>query len=102
MQPDQLVSQSYEFIYTDETYLIEIVDTTTSRWTRTVGNPIGSTDVEVYVWSDIGDGRWLITWTEATGLGLSSLMDVKAGVLTTHTNNGREVFVNAGSVRWRD
>lgn len=44
----------------------------------------------------------MITWIEETGLGLSSLVNVDDATLLTHANEGREVFVNTGSVRWVD
>ena len=95
----QLIGERFEFVYAEETYLIEILDETSLRWTRTVGDPVGTSDVERYVWSAVDDTRWMITWIEATGLGLSSLVDTATGVLTTHANMVRNVFVNAGEVR---
>ena len=99
MAKDGVVGERLEFIYAEETYLIEVLDATSLRWTRTVGDPVGTTDDERYVWSAIDDDRWLITWIEATGLGLSSVVDLVDGTLTTHANMGRDVFVNAGHVR---
>lgn len=87
-------------MYAEETYLVEILDPGTLRWTRTLGEPIGATDVEQYVVSEIDERRWMITWIEATGLGLSSVVDNTAGTLITHGNDGRDVFTNTGEVRW--
>lgn len=93
------VGQRFEFVYIDETYLVEILDAETLRWTRTRGEPVGATDVERYVWSVVDEDRWMVTWIEATGLGLSSLVDLAQGSLTTHGNSGRDVFTNTGQVR---
>ncbi|MEM9518804.1 MAG: hypothetical protein AAGA37_05775 [Actinomycetota bacterium] len=99
MTPEGLIGRSVEFVYADETYLIEIVDGETLRWTRTRGESVGTTDIERYVWSAIGDHRSMITWIEASGLGLSSVIDLHTGTLTTHANTDRDVFVNTGAVR---
>lgn len=96
---DQPIGQRLEFVYAEETYRIELLDDATLRWTRTVGDPVGATDVERYVWSRIDDERWMITWIEATGLGLSSVVDTATGRLITHANDGREVFTNLGEAR---
>ncbi len=100
MNADQMVGQRFEFVYAEETYLVEVLDSASLRWTRTLGDPVGATDVEKYVWSSIDERRWLITWIEATGLGLSSVVDVARGTLITHANNGRDVFTNPGEIRW--
>lgn len=102
MTDDQLIGKRLDFVYAEETYRVEVLDASSLRWTRTVGEAVGATDVERYVWSSIDDERWLITWIEATGLGLSSVVDVARGTLTTHANSGREVFTNIGEVRVAD
>lgn len=102
MNPDDLIGQNLEFIYADETYLIEIIDAATLRWTRTAGQSPGATDIERYVWSPIDDQRWMITWIEATGLGLTSMVDTHTGTLTTHANTDRDVFTNTGRVNRAD
>ncbi len=99
MPSERPVGHQFEFIYDSETYLVEILDLETLRWTRTHGDSVGATDVERYVWSSVDEDRWLVTWIEATGLGLSSLVDVANRRLITHGNSGRAVFTNTGEVR---
>lgn len=98
MTHDELIGCMFDFVYADETYRIEVLDEASLRWIRTLGDPAGTSDVEEYVWSAIDDRRWMITWIEATGLGLSSVVDLGDGTLLTHANDGRDVFVNAGTV----
>ncbi len=84
--------------YADETYRIEILDHTRLRWTRTRGAKTGVTDEESYVATHLGAQRWLITWIEATGLGLTSAIDLSTRQLVTHANEDRSAFENPGMV----
>ena len=96
---DPALPTTFDFVYADETYRIEVLDAEQLRWTRTVGADPGTTDIERYVASRLDDGRWLITWVEAPGLGLSSVLDLDADTLVTHANQGRDVFENPGTLR---
>lgn len=89
----------FDFVYADETYRIELLDDERLRWERIAGDGAGASDVERYVSGRLDGHRWLITWIEADGLGLSSVVDFDAATLVTHANQGRDVFVNGGSVR---
>ena len=89
---------AFDLNYADESYRIEILDHTRLRWTRTAGPEPGVTDEERYVATELGEQRWLITWIEATGLGLSSVIDFRRLTLLTHANMGRDVFENPGRV----
>lgn len=95
---DELVGTTLMFGYESETYRVEILDEERLRWTRTAGEDVGRGDVERYVASPLGEGVFLVTWIEADGLGLSNVIDLPRGVLTTHANQEREVFENPGSV----
>ena len=89
----------FEFDYGEECYLIEFLDDERLRWTRTTGDPVGTTDIESYVWTALDRRRSMVTWIEADGLGLSSVVEVEGGTLVTHANTGRDVFVNSGATR---
>ena len=89
---------AFDLNYADETYRIEILDHTRLRWTRTAGPEPGVTDEERYVATELGEQRWLITWIEATGLGLTSAIDLATGQLITHANEDRSVFENPGTI----
>ena len=87
---------SFQFIYSDETYRIDIHSEKLLRWTREVGKNVGQTDEETYVLDQLSDQIVMITWIEADGLGLSNALNLENGSLTTHANQGREVFQNKG------
>lgn len=97
MFDEPAVPRVFDFVYADETYRIELLDAERLRWERIVGG--SASDTERYVASRLDADEWLITWIEADGLGLSSVIDFATGRLVTHANQGRDVFVNAGTVR---
>lgn len=96
MKHEEIVGAEFLFVYSDETYRIEILSETSLRWTREAGENTGQSDQESYVFDHLGGDIILLSWIEADGLGLSNAMDVADGNLVTHANHGREVFQNKG------
>ena len=99
MQHHELIGKTLVFEYTSDTYRIEVLSNARLHWTQLRGDTPGKGDDEDYVYSLLSDDLGLITWIEADGLGLSSVIDFATGRLVTHANQGRDVFVNAGTVR---
>lgn len=93
-----LAGTTFDFVYSNETYRISVIDAERLRWERIAGDPVGESDEDRYVATALPDGRWLITWVEASGLGLSSVLDFDAGTVLTHGNEGRDVFENPGTL----
>lgn len=96
MTNDDIIGASFQLIYSDETYRIDIYSTKKLRWTREVGNNVGQTDEESYILDLLSAEIIMLTWIEADGLGLSNVMNVENGSLITHANQGRDVFQNKG------
>ncbi|GAB5447032.1 MoaF-related domain-containing protein [Gymnodinialimonas sp.] len=93
---EDLVGASFQFLYSDETYRIDILSEARLRWTRVAGDNVGQSDEEAYVFDTLSPEIILVTWIEADGLGLSNALNVVDGTLITHANHGREVFQNMG------
>ncbi|ABD56659.1 MoaF-related domain-containing protein [Jannaschia sp. CCS1] len=98
MDHNDIIGVRYGFVYSDETYLIEVLTDTAVRWTRTEGKDAGQSDTEQYVFSSLTEDMFMLTWIEADGLGLSNVFQLSDGTLTTHANVGRDVFVNPGKL----
>jgi hypothetical protein len=98
MDHQDIVGARYRFVYSDETYLIEVLSATEVHWTREVGKTVGQSDTERYVFSSLSDDIFMLTWIEADGLGLSNVFQPRTNTLTTHANVGRDVFVNEGEL----
>jgi len=93
---ESIVGASFQFIYSDETYRIEVISEKRLRWTREAGNNAGQSDEETYVFDVLSPEIILLTWIEADGLGLSNVLNLRDGTLITHANHAREVFQNKG------
>ena len=98
MDHQELIGRSLRFTYSDETYLIEVLNEAQIKWTRTVGASVGQGDTEAYVYSKLSASIGVITWIEADGLGLSNALNFAEKSVTTHANMGREVFENRGDL----
>lgn len=96
MDHQEIVGKNFKFIYSDETYLIEVISKTSVRWTRELGKNKNQSDTEQYVFSNLTDDIFMLTWVEADGLCLSNVLRLNDNTLITHANVGRDVFVNAG------
>ena len=93
---DGIMETSFQFIYSDETYRIDVISEKRLRWTRVAGDNAGQSDEETYVFDVLSPEIILLTWIEADGLGLSNVLNLRAGTLITHANHAREVFQNKG------
>ncbi|WP_187432336.1 hypothetical protein ROLI_047520 (plasmid) [Roseobacter fucihabitans] len=93
-----IIGMSFGFVYSDETYGIEVLSQTALRWTRTAGKNTGQGDTEQYVFSKLTDDMFMLTWVEADGPGLSNILRLTDGTLITHANIGRDVFINPGKL----
>ncbi len=91
-----ILGASFRFIYSDETYRIDVLSEKRLRWERVAGDNAGQSDEETYVFDVLSPDLILLTWIEADGLGLSNVLNVRNGVLVTHANHGRDVFQNKG------
>lgn len=98
MDHKDIIGMSFGFIYSDETYLIEILSTDALRWTRTAGKNTGQGDTEQYVFSSLAEDIFMLTWIEAEGPGLSNVLRLTDNTLITHANIGRDVFTNLGKL----
>lgn len=96
MTHEEIIGTSFRLVYSDETYRIEILSENSLRWTRVAGDNAGQTDEEDYVFDPVSTEIIMLTWVEADGLGLSSVMNLTNGSLITHANQGRDVFQNKG------
>lgn len=93
---ESLVGASFQFIYSDETYRVDVLSKKRLRWTRMAGDNTGQSDEETYIFDVLSPEIILLTWIKADGLGLSNVLNMHDGALTTHANHGREVFQNKG------
>ena len=96
MTHEAIIGASFRFVYSDETYRIDVTSEAQLRWTREIGEQVGQADTESYIFDQPSDDVILLTWIEADGLGLSNAMNLADGSLITHANQGREVFQNKG------
>lgn len=96
MKQKDLVGKTLSFVYSNETYRIEVLNDSQVRWTQTEGPKSGQGDTETYVFSALSEDIGLITWIEADGLGLSNALNFAQNTVTTHANQGRDVFENVG------
>ncbi len=102
MTGEELIGANFQFIYSDETYRINVLSDTSLRWTREVGDNVGQSDEESYVLDVLSKDLIILTWVEADGLGRSNVMNLSDGNLVTHANHGRDVFQNRGRHTWRE
>ncbi len=93
---ERIVGTSFKFIYSDETYRIDVISEKRLHWTRVAGDNAGQSDEERYVFDVLSPEIILLTWIEVDGLGLSNVLNLRDGTLITHANHGREVFQNKG------
>ena len=96
MTREGFLGTNFRFIYSDETYRINILSDTSLHWTREVGDNVGQSDEESYVLDVLSEDLIMLSWVEADGLGLSNVMNLSDGNLVTHANHGRDVFQNRG------
>ena len=98
MNHDYIIGKTFLFEYDTEAYRIEVLTQDELRWTKEQGDNKGETDNESYVFSPIDEHQFMLTWIEATGLGLSNILNLNSSKLITHANLNRDVFVNEGKV----
>ena len=99
MTHDEVIGKRFQFVYSDETYRIEILSHEKIRWTRIEGDDVGQGDEESYAYSALADGLVMLSWVEADMLGLSNVLDFVNATVTTHAKVGREVHENPGGLR---
>ena len=102
MTLDDILGKTLTFTYRNDTYRIDVLSDTKVRWEQLRGEDPGSGDEETYVFSALGGGLGMITWVEADGLGLSNVLDIAAGTVTTHAKMGRDVYENPGTLTIAD
>ena len=96
MTHEDIIGASFRFIYSDETYRIDVLSEKTLRWTREAGGNVGQFDEEAYVFDQLSAEILMLTWVEADGLGVSNVLNLANRGLITHANQGRDVFQNKG------
>ena len=99
MTHEDMVGSVFHFVYSDETYRIEVLSLEKLRWTRIEGEDVGQCDEESYTFSELAGGLTMLSWVEADMLGLSNVLDFTAGTVITHAKVGRDVHENPGKLR---
>ena len=102
LTPESLIGRTFDIVYDSEqskdTYRFEVQSESKIKWERISGNDVGKGDTEDYVITQLDPEKILITWIEADGLGLSNVLNFKAGTCLTHGNNGRSVWKHNGAL----
>lgn len=97
-----LVGKTFDIVYSSEqskdTYRFKVQSADKIRWDRIAGSDVGKGDLEQYVATRLDDDKLIITWIEADGLGLTNVLNFKAGTCLTHGNNGRSVWKHTGAL----
>ena len=105
--PNDLIGKSFDIEYKSEksnaTYRFHVLTDSKLKWELMKGEGNGNGDEEDYVITQITDeGKLLITWIEADGLGLSNVLDFNDGTCLTHGNNGRNAWKHVGKLTLLD
>lgn len=102
MTPETLIGKTFDIEYASEhskdTYRFDVKDESKIIWKRIAGTDVGKGDEEDYCITLLDEDKILITWIEADGLGLSNVLNFKAGTCLTHGNNGRTVWKHTGKL----
>lgn len=98
--PESLIGRTFDIVYASDhskdTYRFDVETDNKIKWERIAGTDVGKGDTEDYVITQIDAENMLVTWIEADGLGLSNVLNFKAGTCLTHGNNGRSVWKHNG------
>ena len=100
--PESLIGRTFDIVYASEhskdTYRFDVQTESKIKWERIAGTDVGKGDTEDYCITQLDPENVLITWVEADGLGLSNVLNFKAGTCLTHGNNGRSVWKHTGTL----
>lgn len=93
------IGKTYLFDYGDTAYEITLETETDVHWKLIKGDyPGPQEDLERYYLSEVADGVVLISWVEASGLGLYNVLNLNNGTLITHAREGDITHINKGTI----
>ncbi len=94
-----MVGSTYLFDCGDSAYEITIESGTELHWKLFKGDyPGPQEDQETYYKSKIADGIVLMSWIEASGLGVYNVLNFNNSTVTTHAREGDTTHINKGKV----
>jgi hypothetical protein len=94
-----LVGKTVEYRYGESVYNVTFLSDSTLVWEAMAGEEKGIKEHETYVAEWIDKERLFITWGEASGIGVSQVLDFRNGLVHNHLLQEREASRSEGNIR---
>ena len=102
IRPSDLVGKTIEYTYGESVYHVTIDTEKEMHWEAVAGSEKGAYEEETYGIASTGPQQFLITWSEANGIGVSQVLDFEKGIVYNHLIRGRDVSTGTGKIRILD
>ena len=99
LTPSDLIGKTIEYSYGESVYHVTIDTENEMHWEAVAGDEKGAFEEETYGIASTGPQQFLITWSEANGIGVSQVLDFEKGIVYNHLIRGRNVSTGTGKIR---
>lgn len=94
-----LIGKTIEYRYGEAVYHVTLDTDSTMHWEAIAGDEKGAFEKESYFMEPVGCNKIFISWDEASGVGVSQILDFNEGKVYNHLLKDRQVQNGYGKIR---
>lgn len=96
---NDLIGKTIEYKYGEAIYHVTLDTDSTMHWEAMAGDEKGTSEKESYFMEPIGCNKIFISWDEASGIGVSQVLDFNEGKVYNHLLQDRKLQNGYGEIR---